>query len=74
MGLVVTLLGVVLNMFRQTQKDMQAEIKRSTDDLTKVKVLVAGKYVTRDDFDNKMTAMFRKLDHISDKLSSKVDK
>ena len=74
LGVVVTLLGTVLKMFWHTQKDLQAEIKRSTEDLSRVKVLVAGEYATRTDVDRKFDAMLEKLDRIERKLDRKVDK
>lgn len=44
------------------------------DKVSKIEIMVAGSYVTRDEFQRTITALFGKLDRIEDKISQKVDK
>lgn len=44
-----------------------------TEKVNAIEVLVAGDYVKRNEFDNKVDAVFRKLDTIEDKLDRKLD-
>jgi hypothetical protein len=39
-----------------------------------IEILVAGNYITKNDFDKIGAAIFAKLDKIEDKLDRKVDK
>ena len=62
-------------------KNMQASVTSLqkadivlTDKLQKIEVLVAGKYVTREDLASTTNALFAKLDRIESKLDHKVDK
>jgi hypothetical protein len=55
-------------------KDLkQADDKLATQ-VSDLKVLVAGQYVSRESFDKLSNAIFAKLDRIEDKLDQKVDK
>ena len=44
------------------------------EDVTAVKLLVAGQYVPKNDFERFEEAIFRKLDHIELKIDGKADK
>ncbi len=44
------------------------------DKVQKIELLVAGKYVTREDMEKMISALFAKLDKIDVKLDTKQDK
>lgn len=55
-------------------KDLQRADDRMAQQVSDLKVLVAGQYVSRESFDKLSTAIFAKLDRIEDKLDGKADK
>jgi len=73
-GLAGSCLGWMLNVVWQAVKDLQAADCKLTDKVAKIEVLVAGEYVTRNDFGKMSDAIFAKLDRIEDKLDGKADK
>ena len=75
--LFVALLGIVSWYVKQTSSDIQT--LQTTDDkinrdLTEMRILVAGQYVTRPEFTDMMKALFAKLDRIEEKISQKADR
>lgn len=68
------LIGFLLNVVWQTVKDLQKADKVLAERVGEIEVLVAGSYITRTDFTNVTDSIFRKLDHIEDKLDTKKDK
>jgi hypothetical protein len=68
------LLGFILKTLWEAVKDLQKADAALTKDVGEIKVLVAGNYVTRADFQQSISAMFSKLDVISAKLDGKADK
>ena len=44
------------------------------DKVSKIEIMVAGSYVTRDEFQRTIATLFDKLDRIEDKIGQKVDK
>lgn len=68
------LIGFLLNVVWQAVKDLQKADKVLAERVGEIEVLVAGSYITRTDFTNVTDAIFRKLDHIEDKLDTKKDK
>lgn len=78
----ITALGAMagwwMNVMWQTLKDLEKADKMLIDRVAAIDLLVAGQYVKRDYFENKIdgitTAIFAKLDRIEDKLDSKADK
>lgn len=66
--------GWLMRIMWQSLKDLQTRDDKLADKVNKIEVLVAGQYVTRDDMDKSMRAMFSKLDRIEDKIDSKADK
>ena len=70
LSLVAFLGGWVLNSIRDSIARLQATDNALADKVQHIEVLVAGKYVTRDD----LQALFGKLDRIEAKLDKKVDK
>lgn len=69
-----TVFGWVLKTLWQAHKDLVSADKALTEDVGELKVLVAGQYVKRDEFRELSNAIFKKLDHIADKLDGKADK
>lgn len=55
-------------------KDLQKADHLLTNEVTELKVLVAGQYMKRDEFMRTSEAIFAKLDRIEDKLDGKADK
>ena len=74
LGGVGTVLGFLLNTVWQAVKDLQAADKQLTEELAQVKVLVAGDYVKKEEFNQNINAVFSMLRRIEDKLDRKVDK
>jgi len=70
LGLIAFLGGWVMNSFKSDIKENQKFAKETSDRLNQVEVLVAGQYITRDEFDKKLDAMFRKLDTIESEIKS----
>lgn len=68
------LIGFLLNVVWQAVKDLQKADKVLAERVGEIEVLVAGSYITRTDFTNVTDSIFRKLDHIEDKLDTKKDK
>jgi len=67
-------LGFLLNSVWQAVKDLQRADNELTKRESEIEVLVAGNYVTRQEFDRVVQRLFAKLDSIDSKLDSKVDK
>jgi len=67
-------LGFLLNAVWQAVKDLQRADNELTKRESEIEVLVAGNYVTRQEFDRVVQRLFAKLDSIDSKLDSKVDK
>lgn len=68
------LIGFMLHMLWQSVKDLQSADKALTAEVSQIKVLVAGNYVERIEFNEMVKALFAKLDKISDKIDKKADK
>jgi len=66
--------GWILNTIWGSLKDLQAADKALVDKVASIEVLVAGRYVTRDEFNTSLNAIFTKLDRIQDLISQKADK
>lgn len=67
-------LGFLLNAVWQAVKDLQRADNELTKRVSEIEVLVAGNYVTRQEFDRVVERLFAKLESIDRKLDSKVDK
>jgi len=67
-------LGFLLNAAWHATKDLQKEDQELAKRVGEIEVLVAGNYVTRQEFDRVVQRLFAKLDSIDRKLDSKVDK
>lgn len=66
--------GFILNRVWEALKDLQSADKILSEKVGSIEVLVAGNYVSRDEFNKSILAVFNKLDRIEDKLDHKVDK
>lgn len=73
-GVAGTLGGWWLNVVWGSLKDLQTADKALIEKVGAIEVLVAGRYLTRDEFNGTITTLFAKLDKIQDLLNSKVDK
>lgn len=68
------LAGFVLNTIWSEVKALQEMDKRAIDRLSAIEVLVAGKYISRTEFNHTMDRLFTKLDSIVAGLGQKADK
>lgn len=66
--------GWWLKVMWDALKDLQQADRALTDKVASIEVLVAGGYVTRDEFDRNLNAVFTKLDRIYELLSQKADR
>ena len=68
------LLGFLLHAVWEATKDLQRADAELAKRVGEIEVLVAGNYVTRQEFDRVIDKLFNKLDSIELKLDRKVDK
>lgn len=73
-GIAGCLGGFVLHALWDAQKDLTKADAELAKRVGEIEVLVAGQYVTREDFQTAINTMFDKLDRISEKLNSKQDR
>jgi hypothetical protein len=73
-GILGAMGGWMLNTMWVSLKDLQAADTKLAEKVSAIEVLVAGQYVTREEFTTTMNAMFMKLDKIQDTLNNKVDR
>jgi len=73
-GVVGVLGGWVLNTVWGAVKDLQEADKELAEKVGEIEVLVAGRYITRDEFNTTLSQVFVKLDTIRDILSHKADR
>ena len=66
--------GWWLKVMWDAVKDLQSADKILVEKVNSIEILVAGTYITKNDFDKIGAAIFAKLDKIEDKLDRKVDK
>jgi ABC-type transporter Mla subunit MlaD len=55
-------------------KELQKADKELADKVSEIEVLVAGRYMTRDEFNNTLAQVFNKLDTIRDMIAKKADR
>lgn len=68
------LLGFLLHSVWEATKDLQRADQELAKRVGEIEVLVAGNYVTRQEFDRVIDKLFNKLDAIEMKLDKKADK
>ena len=73
-GITGSFFGWLLNTTWKSLSDLQKSDTKLAEKVASIEVLVAGQYVTRDEFTSTMNSMFVKLDRIQDTLNTKVDK
>lgn len=66
--------GWTLNTVWNAVKDLQTADKELADKVGAIEVLVAGRYVTRDEFNQTLNQVFVRLDNIRDLISQKADR
>lgn len=73
-GLISAMLGWWLNNVWTSLKELQEADRELAEKVASIEVLVAGQYVTRDEFNNVLSQVFTKLDRIIEKLDRKADR
>lgn len=77
-NIVVGILGVIggwwLNAVWISLKELQMADKDLAEKVGAIEVLVAGRYVTREEFNNVVNQVFSKLDRIIDAVNQKADR
>ncbi len=66
--------GWWLKVMWDAVKDLQSADKVLVEKVNTIEILIAGNYMSKQDFDKIAAAIFAKLDKIEDKLDRKVDK
>ena len=66
--------GWILNTVWNAVKELQKADKELAEKVGEIEVLVAGRYVTRDEFNNTLSQVFGKLDTIRDMIAKKADR
>lgn len=67
-GITMTLLTMALKWIWDSHKELQKTDKELAEKVSKMEVLVAGQYITREEFDRGIQRIFEKLDHIEMKI------
>lgn len=68
------LLGFLLHAVWEATKELQRADAELAKRVGEIEVLVAGNYVTRQEFDRAVDKLFSKLDSIEMKLDKKADR
>ena len=68
------LFGWILNNLWVAVRELQSADKDLAEKVGEIELLVAGRYVTRDEFNNTLNQVFNKLDTIRDIVSHKADR
>lgn len=66
--------GWILNTVWNAVKELQRADKELAEKVADIEVLVAGRYITREEFNQTLNQVFERLDRIRDLLSLKVDR
>lgn len=74
LGLFGALMCILARSLWQSVKDLQASDKELVEKVNSIEVLVAGQYIRRDEVEQFVRAIFKKLDKIEDKINRKEDK
>jgi len=66
--------GWILKVLWDSINELRAVDANLVEKVASIEIMVAGSYITRDEFQRTITSMFYKLDRIEDKVSQKADK
>ena len=66
--------GWILNTVWNAVKELQKADKELAEKVGEIEVLVAGRYMTRDEFNQTLSQVFSKLDTIRDMIAQKADR
>lgn len=66
--------GWILNTVWNAVKELQKADKELAEKVGEIEVLVAGRYMTRDEFNQTLSQVFNKLDNIRDLIARKADR
>lgn len=67
-GIANIALGAFLKWMYDSHKELRDADKDLADKVGKIEVLVAGQYITREEFERAVQRIFDKLDHIEMKI------
>lgn len=67
-GIATLLITAVVKWLWIAHKDLQATDKELAEKVSKIEILVAGQYITREEFERAIQRIFDKLDHIEAKI------
>jgi hypothetical protein len=70
-GVIGVLGGWTLNTVWAAVKDLQQADKELAEKVGQIEVLVAGRYVTREDFNQVLNQVYERLDRIRDLVSQR---
>lgn len=73
-GVIGVLGGWTLNTVWAAVKDLQEADKELADKVAAIEVLVAGRYITREEFNATFNQVFERLDRIRDMIAMKADR
>jgi ribosomal protein S11 len=73
-GVIGVLGGWTLNTVWAAVKDLQEADKELAEKVGQIEVLVAGRYITREEFNSTLNQVFERLDRIRDMISQKADR
>lgn len=68
------LLGFVMKSLYEAIKELQKADRELADKVSSIEVLVAGKYVTRDELTSALGRITSQLDRIEERVAGKADK
>ncbi len=78
LNIALSIIGTISGWLFKILWDAIVDLRKADDALidkvAKIEIMVAGSYVTRDEFQKTVTAMFAKLDRIEDKIGQKADR
>ena len=78
LNVALSIIGTISGWLFKVLWDAIVDLRKADDALidkvAKIEIMVAGSYVTRDEFQKTVTAMFAKLDRIEDKIGQKADR
>ena len=73
-GFLVAVVSFVLRRIFEVLNNLQKRDMELVEKVNHIEVVLAGQYVSRQQFDGAMALVFEKLDKISEKLSQKADR